>query len=93
MYGWRSAESDGVKASTTSWMNQMPLSNSESEWLLSPSSSGSRTSHEKTKSGSALYALSYVYYDNVVRPVLHLTPSVKLLKGTGTDIDPYIFVK
>jgi len=96
MYGWNSTESDGVKASTTSWMQQMPRLSEENDWFLSPSSKASYAAMMLNGYG---HIIEYIVYDFsnkyyfVIRPTLQLTPSIKLLKGTGTDTDPYIFIK
>jgi len=89
MYGWNSAESDGVKASTTSWLYQT-ANHSTYEWLLSPSSYGAHT---------AMYwnSLGYVNDGNVgnnygVRPVLNLKSEAMAVTGAGTSEDPFTVV-
>ena len=86
MYGWASAESDGVIASDTSWMH---LTMTEPYgWLLSPSSYGSDSALNWSSTG---YVYDY-YYDRGVRPVLNLKSEAKVIDGAGTLEEPFVIV-
>ena len=63
------------------------LFNSQSEWLMSPASSGSSYASWLNASGYYRY---YVHNTYSVRPVFYLNSSASISEGEGTSTDPYI---
>ena len=63
------------------------LFNSQSEWLMSPASSGSSYASWLNASGYYRY---YVHNTYSVRPVFYLNSSASISEGEGTETDPYI---
>ncbi|MBQ8472651.1 MAG: hypothetical protein IJ501_04030 [Bacilli bacterium] len=89
MYGWDSAEEDGVYARSTSWLYQT-ANHSSSEWLLSPSSNSSGRAVGWYSAG---YVYSYFTSSSYgARPVLNLKSQAKVIDGVGTEEEPFVFV-
>ena len=87
---------------SNSWMyNRFNESTVEGVWFLSPSSELSLNVIEfEMRYDNAMYSETpnpdmsdFNFAGNEVYPTVHLTPAAKLLKGTGTDTDPYVFIK
>ncbi|MBQ8472950.1 MAG: hypothetical protein IJ501_05550 [Bacilli bacterium] len=93
MEGWHSAESDGIKASSTSWMQQTLGHSRGGEWFLSPASIISDDALYWLEEGHI--SVNYVYYDYYgsnrvgVRPVLNLKSGAKVIDGAGTEEEPF----
>ncbi|MBQ8472641.1 MAG: hypothetical protein IJ501_03980 [Bacilli bacterium] len=88
MYGWNSAEEDGVIASDTSWMH-LTMTNPYG-LLLSPSSRYSDYTVDWYSTG---YVRSYsASHNNGARPVLNLKSGAKVIDGAGTSEEPFELV-
>ena len=69
-----------------------PILNSGSDiYLLSPSSYDEGAGVIRfISSGSGIYAIYTLENSDAIRPVITLLPSVKIVSGTGSNIDPFI---
>ena len=89
MYGWGDAESDGVVASLTSWVQTMPDHSSMGEWLLTPSAGDSFRAMYWAGFGPVYASLVSSNRMDGVRPVLHLKSGTKVIEGLGTEEEPF----
>ncbi len=91
-YGYASSNTCYLNNSTNSCSTRNWLNSNTSEWTITKQESTNDTVYSKTDTNNVLYdTRTKTNSLKVVRPVLYLKTTTKLISGIGTETSPYLF--
>ncbi len=86
LYNWDSSSGGISDCKTNDWL----FINNKYQWTIAPRTSSSYDVFIVYSDGSVSYNFAY-YSRSVARPVVYLVSNIKLLKGIGSETDPFEF--